>query len=45
MKEDGIPFNIVLESNFDISKVSITPNIITHNTTSADTIDEIAPVK
>ena len=45
INDDGIPFNIVLESSFDISKVIITPNIITHNTTNAEMADEKAPVK
>ena len=45
MNEEGIPFNIVLDNNFEISKVSTTPSITIPNTTKVDMRLEKIPVK
>ncbi len=42
-KEDGIPFNIVLDKILDITKVIIIPRIITNMTAIVDTIDAPIP--
>lgn len=45
IKELGIPFSIVFDNSLEISKVSITPNIIMSNTANVDAKDCIAPTK
>ena len=45
MKEEGIPFSIVLESILDTRSVKIIPKSTTNRTHNVDTIEDVAPTK